>query len=445
MLKIGSLTIPTNFIGLVLISNYKVLDAYKGVKRTVPLTPFKYYLYYGGIGLFRSSELTEEKRTGALFFSMHAILFMCFATYWPYLSIHFANRGIDAGRIGILSSLGSIATIFILPIWSRISDKTGNRRAVLKVITLGTSLAVLLFIFGSDFMSFFFISLCFFCFQVCLVPLVDAVVISYLANTKIQFSSIRIGGTFGFGIMILLSGHIYAYNSILTFVLSSILFFILFLCVSKIPQVTIEKTEKNKFEFRRVFHSKRIVFILLFAFAVQVAQGFFFAFFGIHVQDLGFTSREIGIAHFVGVLFEIPVFLVIDKVLRRFSTITVTLFCGFTVAVRMLMLYAATGMGMIYFSMILSGICFIGMYYSCATFINNEMSSDLKSTGQSMLAFFQMGLGSIVGNTLGGFITRQAGTHTTYLFFGIGLGVVCFLCTVVFFVISIRKRNDLIN
>lgn len=394
-----------------------------------------------GICLFKFSELPDERRAATLFFSMNFLLYACFALYWPYLSAHYANLGIDSGRIGILVSITSIATIFILPIWSRISDRTGNRRGVIKIITIGACLAVLLFIVSNDFWSLLFTISLFMCFQVCLVPLIDAVVISYLTKSQIKFSSVRIGGTIGFALLVLVSGYIYAINSSLIFIFASVFYFLLFLCARKIPQVEIEKKEKKKFEFRRLFQNKRVIYVLFIAFAVQVAQGFYYAFLGVHIQELGFTSREIGTANFVSVLFEIPVFLVIDRVLRRFSVVTVTIFCAFVVVIRMLLLFAATDMIFVYISMLGNGISFIGMYYSCATFINNEMEGDLKSTGQSMLAFAQLGLGSIVGNMLGGYISVYAGTRFAFLYYGIGLGIICVICTITYIIMKIMQNK----
>jgi len=389
--------------------------------------------------MFFSNKLNGEKRAEVLFFSMNFVLYMCMAAYIPYLTAHYANLGIDSGRIGILVSIGSIATIFILPIWSRISDKTGKRRMILKIVTLGTCLSVLLFIVSNSFWALFLTVSVFFCFQVCLVPLADAIAIDYLAQTKVSFSRVRFGGTIGFGVMILISGYVYALSSTLTFILSSVCFLILFLVVRKIPEIEIVKKEKSKFEFKRVFRNKKIIFILFIAFVVQIVQGFFFAFQGVYIQELGFTSREIGLAHFLAILIEIPVFLFIDRILKRFSVVAVTIFCGFIVAVRMLLLFTAVDMTMVYISMLGNGISFIGMYYSCATFINKEMDDDLKSTGQSMLALCQMGIGNITGNLLGGYLSMLIGTRHTFLWFGISLGVVCIICTIAFGVVKFMR------
>jgi PPP family 3-phenylpropionic acid transporter len=348
----------------------------------------------------------------------------------------------NAEQVGILLSVGAILTIFVLPIWSSISDKTGNRRAVLKVVTLGVSLGLLLYMLPTDFWSLLIVVTLFMSFHDALQPLTDAIVISYLSKTNIKFSAIRIGGTIGFASISLIAGHINAYSTNLTFILGSIILFILFLLTWKLPQVKIEKKEKRKLDFRKLFQNKKVIYILFIAFAFQVAQGFYFGFLGIYIVELGYTSREIGWANFIGVLFEIPVFFVIDRALRRFTVVPVTLFCIFTVVVRMFLLYAAGEMGlwMVYLSMFGAGVSFIGFYYSCATFINSEMDDDMKSSGQSMLALSQLGFGSITGTMLGGFIAQNFGIRFSFLYFGIGLGIVCLICSIVFSAIGIKKR-----
>jgi len=393
--------------------------------------------------LIKITNLPEEKRNAVLFFSMNFIMYACFAVFWPYMSAHYANLGIDTGRIGILASITSVATILVLPIWSRISDKTGNRRGVIMIVLLGSCLSILLLLVSKSFWSLFFTLSLLMCFHVCIIPLSDAVVISYLSQTDIKFSKIRIGGTIGFALMMLFSGYIFEYNSSINFIMASGFFFILFLCARKIPQVEVEKKEKKKTDLRRLFKNKKVIFILFIAFVVQVAQGFYFVFLGVHIQGLGFTGREIGTANLISVLFEIPIILIIDRILKRFSVVAVTIFCAFIVALRMLLLFMATDMVLVYVSVLGNGISFIGMYYSCATFINKEMESDLKSTGQSMLALAQMGLGSIVGNMLGGYISLHAGTHSAFFYYGAGLAIISTICMITCIIFKIYRKNML--
>ncbi|MCL2057424.1 MAG: MFS transporter [Oscillospiraceae bacterium] len=386
------------------------------------------------------AKLTEEKRAAVLFFFICWLFYMSTGIYWPYMSAHYANLGIDPGLIGILMSIGSIATIFILPLWSRLSDRTGNRRGVLKIICIGASLSVLLFLVSKSFWPLFFTIFCLSAFGMSFAPLSDAVSISYLSGTSIRFSQVRIGGTIGFSVVLLFSGYIYAYNPALTFICASFSFFLLFLCVRKIPQVEIAKKEKRRLELKRLFKNRRIVFILFIAFCIQITLSFYFSFIGVYIQELGYSSREIAMSSFVSALSEIPVLLLIDRALRRFPVTGVSLFCGFIMTVRLLMLAMAQGIGMVYLTQVGNGLSFMALYYCCATFINKEMEEDMKSTGQGLLAFVQMGLGTSIGNILGGYISQFAGMRYAYLYYGLGLGCICTACTLVFIALRIIKK-----
>jgi len=386
-------------------------------------------------------EFTGEKRAATLFFTTSFVYFMTVAIYMPYLSAHYANLGIESGRIGILSSIGSIAAIFVLPIWSRVSDSTGNRRGVLKIIVLGTSLSVLLFLVSRSFWPLFFSIFIFMSFGGAIIPMHDAITINFLSRTSIKFSKVRIGGTIGYSAMLLLSGYIYEYSPSLTFIIAAVSFFVLFLFVSRIPQVEIEKKEKRKLDLRRLFENKRIIFILFIAFCIQVTLSFYFSFIGVYVQELGYTSREIATSSLFMSLSEIPVLLLIDRALRRCSVPAVAIFCGFIMVARLILVAMAQGMGLIYLSQAGNGLSFMALYYCCATFINNEMEEDMKSTGQSILALVQMGFGSIVGNILGGFISQYIGTRYAFLYYGVGLGIICTICAVVYSIMVIRRRR----
>ena len=55
------------------------------------------------------------------------------------------------------------------------------------------------------------------------------------------------------------------------------------------------------------------------------------------------------------------------------------------------------------------------IYYSCAVFISKNVKLENQSKGQSILALIQTGIGSIVGNVLGGFLVDSYGLKNAYL------------------------------
>jgi predicted MFS family arabinose efflux permease len=385
---------------------------------------------------------TFEKANPVVFFLIIMTLYMGMASAGPYLPNHYADLGLDAAQIGLLQALSPLCTIFILPVWSRISDATGNRRGVLRTISLGMCLFVLLFLVSKSFWQLLLSALFFLSFQSSFGPLNDAIVIPALAHTKVKFSKVRMGGTLGYMFTMLYSGALFHYNKTFSFLLASLFYLILFFLVRKMPQTAPEKKERRKVDLRPLLRKKRLIFILCFTFLMQVALSFHQSFVGLFINELGYTSTETGIGFFIAGIGEIPVLLLIDRVLRRVSAPAVCIFSGIMVALRLLFMQSAQSIGVVYLAQLTNGLTFMTMYYSSALFIDSEMEEDTKSTGQSLLALFQMGFGSIVGNILGGTVAQHAGIRATYLYYGIVVGVISVLCAAVLFIQTVRKKRS---
>lgn len=385
-------------------------------------------------------SLDQDGRAAVLFFSINVLFYVANSTCLPYLTAHYANLGVDHLGIGILSSLGPISTMLILPIWSQISDRTGNRRGVLKVISLGCALTILLMLVSKSFLPLLISMSLFVCFFNSFVPLSDAITVSYLSKTRYRFSIIRLGGTVGYLVFVLISGRIFNYNSNYSFMLCSLFFVVQFFLVRRMPQVQVMKREKQKLDLRRLFRNKKTVFILFMACVVQIVLSCYYTFIGVYIRELGYTSTAISISSVFGALSEIPVLLLIDKALLYFSVPVVAIFSSFIMSIRILLLYKAQGLGLILLAQLGNGLTYMTLYYSCVTYLNNEMDDDLKSTGQSMLAFFQTGVGSIVGNVLGGFVSGKIGMKSTFLVYGVFLLTISVLCAIGLLIFNHRQK-----
>ena len=68
-------------------------------------------------------------------FSINAIIYIASGFYTPFLSAYYAQKGIDAEKIGILLMIGPCVVLLTQRFWAKISDRTGKRKEVLPVKT----------------------------------------------------------------------------------------------------------------------------------------------------------------------------------------------------------------------------------------------------------------------------------------------------------------------
>jgi MFS family permease len=76
---------------------------------------------------------------------MNALYFMVASTFTPYLAAYYRALDFSMLEVGVLAAVGSVSSILIQPFWSHLSDRLGNRLKVLRIVLLGSTASILLF------------------------------------------------------------------------------------------------------------------------------------------------------------------------------------------------------------------------------------------------------------------------------------------------------------
>lgn len=370
----------------------------------------------------------ETNKTVLTLLGFNTLVYVAMSVYTPYISVHYSNLGMNSFQIGILAALGPLSAVLVQPLWGMLSDRTGSGAKILRMLTVGSMAAVLLYLFSRSFISLAVVTFLFVSFNTALIPLGDAIAVSYLASRNYSFSRVRIGGTVGYAISVAVAGHFIRKNEYLSFILCAAFLLLLFICIGGMPQNHTTQRIKGRLEISKLVKNRRILFVLFFACVFQMVLSCNMAFLGVYIKELNYSSQEIGIAMMVSASSEIPVLLVIDKILKRYSVHAIMLFSGIMMAVRVFVLYLARDMTLIIAAQLLHGVTYMTVYYSCVTFINKNVDDSLKATGQSMLHLVQTGIGSVVGNILGGYVANRIGIGNTYMVCSLFILTVTIIC-----------------
>ena len=381
-------------------------------------------------------------KTGLNLFLISAFTYISFSLYGPFLSSYYSKAGISAVEIGILLTLGPVSSILVQPIWAILSDRTGKRKAVLAFVVLGSAISVLSYYLGKTFFTFFIASTLLAVFSNAIVPLSDAILLRSAQKNKLDFSKIRMGGTIGYAIFVIFAGIIIKHNSELAFLMGFAGFMILFLMVILLPRSESDDTAhnklspditlvpKNKKSLLHIFESKEIYFLLAFAFISQVGLSFNFSFLGVYMLDMGLTEGTIGLTNSIAAFTELPILFLMNRILKRVNVSRVTVIACLLLALRIITI-TGENLYFVIISQALHGITFMSIYFSCAVFISQNVKQENQSKGQSILALVQTGIGSIVGNILGGYLVDGYGLKTAYvmmsIFIIIGAGFIALI------------------
>lgn len=151
-----------------------------------------------------------------------------------------------------------------------------------------------------------------------------------------------------------------------------------------------------------------LVLFLLASVLLYFGQGPVMLFLIRVVQGAGGGGRELGISMLLQSGIEMPAMLLTPWLMKKIKARYLLLFSFFMYVIKMILLYRAQSMSVVYIAMVLSIFCY-GLYGVCsAYFVNNIVRSGEKVRAQGLVILCSS-LGGILGNLLGGYIMDTAG------------------------------------
>lgn len=261
--------------------------------------------------------------------------------------------------------------------------------------------------------------------------MIDAIVIRNANYFQYNFATIRMGGTVGYAVIVLLVGVYLRKNPSAQFFLASIGYLILLLLLLRLPEsenhqpIAIKKALPfwQQFKLSEIFVDKTIYFVLAFAFIYQLGASFLGSFLGVYTVELGYGQAQVGLLSCVQACSEIPVLLLIQKLSKKFGTLHLIAAATFLMGARLI---TASGGSLLFLilAQAMQGITYMIVHFCCATYIASHAKEGKASQGQSVLYIVQTGIASILGNILGGKIIDRIGIQFSYRYFGIVIFII---------------------
>ena len=388
-------------------------------------------------------DISPERQYYYAFIMYYWFIYMAISVFMTYIGLYYLELGYSSSVIGGLTAIGPITAIFVQPIWGVFSDKVKYRRTMLMVALAGSTTAAFLFRLNTAFIFVLFMTILYMSFFTATRPMEDAIALEYTQKHGFSFAPIRLSGTLGFAFMVLFAGQLIGNDITNLFPISAVLMTLALAIVFLFPKTSGNIDQKKKIQVWRIFSKPEILFVLTYTFIVYIALGFYNSFISIYMRSFGATNSQIGLAMSLSAFSEVPILLFINKAVRRFGSRNILLFAGLMTAFRMLIFAQATTFSTLIFSQLLHGATFITIYYCSVTIVNVEMPTQLKSTGQSILALFATGLSRIIGSLVGGSLSDVFGIDRTF-YYAFWMVLIISLVFIFTFVIrDKRKASDI--
>ncbi|HZG86032.1 MFS transporter [Paenibacillus sp.] len=376
-------------------------------------------------------------------FRISLFMFLLFSTYSIvgfFLPPYLLSKGLDASQIGTLLAVGSFVTIIAQPIWGYVSDK---KQAVKPVITLLLFCGLLIssgFFSATAFGLILFFYGLFAFFNSATGPLSEALCISYAQDNNKNFGRIRLWGEIGVGSSALILGIVvdrigiqslgFLYAGTMSVALAAT--FLLPKSKSTAPSVRLS-------DFGRLFTKRKLLWCLLLALIIGIPHKMNDGMLAIHLQGLGGTDTQLGMAWLAATFSTVPAFFFISRLIAKWNELGILFVAATAYAVRWLLYSQADRPELLIAAQVLHSLTFPLFFVASIQYLSRVVPTELRASGQSLFAVTFSGLGGIIGSSGGGFAIERIGVQWTYL----SGAFLAFLGAVAVFVIYVaEKRKD---
>ena len=337
----------------------------------------------------------------------------------PYWGIYLTSLSFSALQIGALLSLFQISRIFAPNFLGWIADRSGE---YIKWIKISSFFGFIFFIgifWANSFLSIFLIMMAMSIFTSSTLPLAESLTLAHLKANKAdsKYSHIRLWGSIGFIVAAILLGimidSIGEKSLIYALLLTQLVIFLLAFILPTKKVIFLPKKKRSIWPILK----KREVVVLLLSCALMVSShGLLYNFYSIFLEQQGYSGTTIGLLWAVGVIFEIIIFLLMPRILNKFTLKAVLLISlGFAVIRFFLIGAYVDSMILLFIAQVMHAATFGSFHVASIQLIAHFFYNEHQARGQSLYNSITYGVGGAIGGLGGGYMIEYSGMANTFM------------------------------
>lgn len=344
--------------------------------------------------------------TQAPYWRLSSFYFFYFASLGaliPYWSLYLKSLGYNAQSIGVLMAIIPATKIFAPYLWGWVADHT---RHPITIIRLANLLAVLVFtgvFVNSEFLWLAMVLFLFSFFWNSSLPLFEAMTLNHLGDDQHKYSIVRLWGSLGFIVMVVLLGEYYDIASIDRAPMVIVVLLAGILLASLIVPERLSAQHKDQVPILHVIRQPVVMAFLLVCFLMLVSHGPYYTFYSIYLENHGYSRGMIGLLWAIGVMAEVIVFLMMHRLLLTIDMRKLLLVSFVLTALRWLLIGSfVDNLSVLFFAQLFHAFSF-GVFHAVSiALVHRFFIGRHQGRGQALYASLSFGAGGAVGSLLSG-------------------------------------------
>ncbi|RDI09248.1 PPP family 3-phenylpropionic acid transporter [Pseudomonas fluorescens] len=348
--------------------------------------------------------------------SFYLFYFALLGSTAPFLALYFDHLGFNAARIGELVAIPMLMRCVAPNIWGWLGDYTGRRLAIVRFGAICTLLAFSLIFIDKSYAWLAMVMALHAFFWHAVLPQFEVITLAHLGGQASRYSQIRLWGSIGFIITVVALGRLFEWLSLDIYPVALVLIMAgIILASFWVPNAQPLQGPRVAGEgFLRQLRNPGVLAFYTCVGLMQVSHGPYYTFLTLHLEHLGYSRGLIGLLWALGVVAEVLVFLLMSRILARFSVRRVLLASFLLAALRWLLLGSlAEFLWVLLLAQVLHAATFGSFHAAAIHFVQRSFGPRQQGQGQALYAALA-GTGGALGALYSGYSWNALGASWTF-------------------------------
>src|SRR5258708_4323404 len=242
----------------------------------------------------------------------------------PFLNLFLIQRGLDGTQIGWATSIFAFVTLIAAPFWTNRNTRWHSPRGILQLFLVLTALSYLWLAWQTLFWGVALVFVVRALVSAGISPLSDSLALTVTKATQAGFGSIRVWGSFGWMVCVLLSGWLVERTGLATSLIGAAVITVLAALIlfpvspaNFAVKVQEQKPPNFRLVVEKLLRNRAMLGVAAMLILIGLGNSGILQFEYVYLQQLGADKGLIGIAGMLSSVVEIPCMLWADRLVSR--------------------------------------------------------------------------------------------------------------------------------
>jgi PPP family 3-phenylpropionic acid transporter len=346
------------------------------------------------------------RRLAAYFFSYFAFM----GIYMPFFGLYLQHKGYGSEQIGMLMAILQVVRLLAPAPWGMLADHLGKRTPIVRLAAVLSASAFATLIWDGGVWPLIAALACMGFFWAAQGPLTEALLLAHLGKESGRYGQVRLWGSVGFVVAVLLMGWWLERASIQWVYWGGLAMLMATAgCAFCMPDAAMAPRSHGS-SVMEILRRREVLAVLIGVMLMTAAHGTLYVFYTIHLVGAGYSKTVAGMMWTLGVLAEIVLMARGHRVMKRFSLQHLFMFafgCG-------VLRFAVIGWCVDYpvvmvLAQCLHGATFGLCHLAAVSAIHRWFGDAHQAQGQAWFSSISYGAGGIIGSFSSGWLWVSLG------------------------------------